>query len=60
MGMLGKMVSVTRKEFLVCRDQRHWGLKNPVIAQLPDGGYTLAIQLKIYTYVAAWYASVII
>ena len=41
-GMLGKMASVTRKGFLVCGDQRHWGLKNPLIAQLPDTGYTLA------------------
>ena len=25
------------------RDERHWGLKNPLIMQLPDAGYTVAI-----------------
>ena len=31
------------KGFLVCGDQRHWVLKNPLIAQLPDAGSKLAI-----------------
>ena len=42
-GMLGKMASVTRKGFLVCGDQRSLGSENPLIAQLLDAGYTLAI-----------------
>ena len=28
-GDAGQMASVARKGFLVCGDQRHWGLKNP-------------------------------
>ena len=56
-GMLDKMASVTQKGFLVCGDHRYWGLKSPLIAQLPDSGYTLAIYLEIYSYVAARYAS---
>ena len=33
--------------------ERHWDLKSPLIAQVPNAGYTLAQEL----YVAAWYAS---